>query len=344
MTAGVTVVGWVVAAVIYEASGGSAYGHVPVDALVLGFALLPLLVWEQYGSSLLMALGRISVYNRAEIVGRSVGLSLIVALVALAGVGVNGALVALLVGQALVAAAGIRYLIRRAGPTLSFSRAALRDLLGGGLKLHLNALGTFLFTSAAVLIVQYLRGPADTGSFQLVVQLMTVALLVPQAASMVLYGEVARLGPDGAWPANRRVLLTLLPFTFGLAIVGALLAPVLIPLVLGDAFSSAVPVFQIFVFALVGQTFSTVMAPQWIGRGLFWQASALTVVLGVCNVAACFPLVDAYGMKGAAFAILGVSVVSLIGNGAMAVWIERRAAPGEPQLRPATAREGSSTS
>src|SRR3954454_8555614 len=92
----VTAAGWVVAAAIYAISGGDAYGDVPGYALVLGFAMLPLFVWELYGSFLLMALGKVSVYNRAEVVGRTAGVALIVVLVALAGFGVAGALVALI--------------------------------------------------------------------------------------------------------------------------------------------------------------------------------------------------------------------------------------------------------
>jgi O-antigen/teichoic acid export membrane protein len=336
MTGAVTLVGWIVATVIYLATDGEAYGRVPVYALVLGFATLPFLVWEQYGSSLLMALGRISVYNRAEIVGRSVGVALVVVLVALAGAGVAGALVALIVAQAMVAAAGLRYLIRRAGTALALSRAALREMLVGGAKLHLNAVGTFLFTGAAILIVQSIRGPAETGAFQVVAQLMNVALIVPQAAAMVLYGEVARLGPDSAWLANRRVLLRLLPVIVAAALIGSLLAPTLLPLVLGDDFSSAVPIFQLLAFALVGQATSAIMAPQWIGRGLFWQASAITVALGIANVIACFPLVYAYGMKGAAYSLFGVSAASVIVNGTFALWVNRRAASEQPPAAPET--------
>ncbi len=328
MAGAVTLAGWCAATGLYLATDGRAYGDIPLYALVLGFATLPFLVWEQYGSSLLMALGRISVYNRAEIIGRSAGLTLIVVLVALLGAGISGALVALIVAQAMVAAAGLRYLVRKAAPRLAFDRTELREMLAGGLKLHLNAVGTFLFTSAAILIVQNVRGPAETGSFQVVAQLMTVALIIPQAASMVLYGEVARVGPDRAWPSNRTILLRLAPFMAAVAILGSLLAPTLLPLIIGEAFRDAIPVFQLLAFALVGQTFSTVMAPQWIGRGLFWQASAITVILGVCNVAACFPLVKAYGMEGAAYSLLGVSVISLLGNGAMALWVQRQANSG----------------
>jgi O-antigen/teichoic acid export membrane protein len=325
MTAFVTAAGWVVAAAVYAFSDGRAFGDMPGYALVLGFATLPLLVWEQYGSSLLVAVGKVSFYNRREVVGRTLGVVLIVVLVGFAGAGVAGALVALLIAQAVVAAAGWRYLSRLAGGSLSFDRATLRDLVTGGLKLHFNTVGTFLFIEAAVLIVQSVRGPSETGPFQVAVQLMTVALLIPQAASMVLYSEVARLGPNGAWPANRRVLVTLGGLMAGVGLIAYLVAPTVVPLLFGNGFKSAVPVFQILLLGLLGQTFSSVMAPQWIGRGLFWQASVLTVSLGVCNLVACSLLVHAYGMKGAAYSLAGVYTISIFGNAAMAVWVNRTA-------------------
>src|SRR4051812_2632032 len=58
----VTLLGWVAAAAIYVASGGDGFGEMPGYALVLGFALLPFLVWEQYASWLLVAVGKISFY------------------------------------------------------------------------------------------------------------------------------------------------------------------------------------------------------------------------------------------------------------------------------------------
>jgi O-antigen/teichoic acid export membrane protein len=108
-----------------------------------------------------------------------------------------------------------------------------------------------------------------------------------------------------------------------------------VPLLFGNGFKSAVPVFQILVLGIVGQTFSSVMAPQWIGRGLFWQSSMLTVALGICNVVACILLVHAYGMKGAAYSLLGVYTVSILGNGVMVLWVNRqvrRETEAGPQL------------
>jgi O-antigen/teichoic acid export membrane protein len=324
MTGMVTAAGWVVAAVLYATSGGDAFGELPAYALVLGFATLPFFVWEQYGSWLLTAVGKLSFYNRRQVAGRTLGLVLMVGLVGFAGAGVPGALATILVSQAVVAAAGWTYLRRLAGGSSALDRRLLRGMVADGFKLHFNVVGTFLFAEAAVLVVQSVRGPVETGPFQVAVQLFAVAILIPQAAAMVLYGEVARLGPNRAWPANRRVLLTLGGLMLGVSAVAYLLAPTLVPLVFGNDFKGAVPVFQILVFGLIGQTFSSVMGPQWIGRGLFWQSSVLTVALGVCNVVACIVLVDAYGMKGAAYSLLGVYTISIFGNGAMALWVNRR--------------------
>jgi O-antigen/teichoic acid export membrane protein len=324
MTAVVTLTGWVVAAGIYVFSDGHAFGRMPGYALVLGFATLPFLIWEQYGSWVLVAVGKLSFYNRREVVGRTLGVVLIVVFVGLAGAGVAGALVALLIAQAVIAGAGVGYLSRLAGGRLHPDWSMLRGMVLDGLKLHFNAVGTFLFAEAAVLTVQAIRGPAETGPFQVAVQLMTVAILIPQAASMSLFGEVARLGANGAWPATRRVLVTLTAVMAGVGAVAYFLAPVVVPLLFGDDFRSAVPVFQILVLGIVGQTFSSVMASQWIGRGLFWQSSLLTVALGLLNVVACIVLVHAYGMKGAAYSLLGVYTVSIFGNGVMAVWVSRR--------------------
>lgn len=321
----VTVIGWLVAGATYLVSDGALYGNLPPLVFGLGMAALPFLVWEQYGSSLLTAVGQLSIYNRAQLVGRTLGLVVTVVLVIALGLGVAGALVAILLGQACVALAGARRLIMLAGGRLRVSGATARSLLSGGVKLHLNAVGTFLFTNASVLLVQYYRGATETGYFQVAVQLMSIALIVPHGASMVLYGEVARDGPDGAWAVNKRVLLLTAAAMAGFGAVGAMLAPWLLPLVLGDEFRPAVPIFQLLALAVVGQTCGMVMAPQWIGRGLFWQASLAAIAVGLLHVGVGVVLIPRYGMYGAAWAIVGVSGATVATSAVLGILIERGA-------------------
>lgn len=320
----VTVLTWAGAAIAYLLSDGAIFGDLPRALLVLGLASVPFLIWEQYGSSLLMAVGRLPIYNRAQVMGRTVGLVLVAVLLVGAGLDVKAALVAYVVGQGIVAFWGTRPLMTMAIEPIRPSLTEIWSLLRGGAKLHLNAIGTLLFNGVSVLIVQYYRGAEETGYFQTAVQLLSGVLLIPTAAAMVLYGEVARDGPDEAWPRHRRIMLLLVAGMALAAAVGALIAPWIIPLVLGEAFRPAVPVFQLLTLALVGQTLSVVMAPQWIGRGLFLQVSAASLATGVVSALACLWLVPRHGMVGAAAALLGVYGLSLLGNGGFAWWVDHR--------------------
>jgi O-antigen/teichoic acid export membrane protein len=63
-------------------------------------------------------------------------------------------------------------------------------------------------------------------------------------------------------------------------------APTIIDVVAGGGFEDSVDVLRIVVLASIGYALSAIMAPQWIGRGLFGLASGLTVRVAVLNVAA----------------------------------------------------------
>jgi O-antigen/teichoic acid export membrane protein len=136
---------------------------------------------------------------------------------------------------------------------------------------------------------------------------------------MVIFGKVTSMGPNGAWPINKRLLIQITLSMVGLSVLAALLAPWGITLLAGEAFRPAVEPFQWMLLGLIGMTFSTVMAPQWIGRGYFWQAAGLTFLVGGINLAANFWLIPLYGMQGAVYAFLGTYLFSVFCNGAMAL-------------------------
>ncbi|MCM3905236.1 MAG: hypothetical protein ND866_26370, partial [Pyrinomonadaceae bacterium] len=197
-------------------------------------------------------------------------------------------------------------------------KSEIKALLAGGAKLHLNAIGNFLFISVNILILNNYHGAEQTGYFQLATQLLGMLMIFPQAASMVMYGKVTSLGPNGAWPHNKRLLVQVTLSMIALSAISALLAPWGITLMAGEAFRPAVDPFQWMLLGLIGMTFSTVMAPQWIGRGYFWQAAGLTFLVGAINLAANFWFIPLHGMRGAVYAFLGTYAFSIIGNGAMA--------------------------
>lgn len=321
LTLVLTLVGWLVALGMYGYNPEGAFKGLPVWALLIGFLSLPFMIWEQYGSSLLMGLERVRTYNKYQVIGRTLSALALFALVGGLGWGVNGAMGASLLGQAIVALGGFGFLVQFArSKNLSCrpDKDETRALLAGGAKLHLNAIGTFFFTSANVLILNNYHGAEQTGYFQLATQLLGILMIISQAASMVIFGKVTTLGPNGAWPENKKLLVQITMGMVVLSAIAAILAPWGISLLAGETFLPAVEPFRWMLLGLIGMTFSAIMAPQWIGRGYFWQAAGLTFLVGAINLTANFWLIPSHGMMGAVYAFLCTYIFSIFGNGAMA--------------------------
>jgi O-antigen/teichoic acid export membrane protein len=321
MTIILTLLGWMIAFFLYSSSSEGIFDGLPAAALLIGFLSLPFLIWEQYGSFLLMGLERVRIYNYYQIAGRTLSVMGLLMLVGWLGQGVSGVLQATLVGQIIVSLGGIGFLIkhtRRVNPSFLPDKTEIRTLLIGGAKLHMNNIGGFIIWSAGVLILNVYHGAEQAGYFQMAVQLLGALMIVPVSASMVIYGKVTKLGPNAAWPDNKRLLIQITLLMIVLGAIAAAFAPWVIALLAGELFRPAVEPFRLMLIGLIGMTFSTVMAPQWIGRGYFWQAASLTFLVGSVSLLINFWLIPIYGMYGAIYAFIGTYVFSVIGNGAMA--------------------------
>jgi O-antigen/teichoic acid export membrane protein len=320
---GVVAVAWLAVWGLYAVTGGRLFHNLGGSALVLGFAALPFLLAADANRYVLNALNALQTANWAQLAGSAVLVAATVALVGVLSFGVGGALVASLLAGAVTAGIGLAYIARQSGG-FGVSRVVARDLLRGSSQLHLTAIGNYLFSQASILILNYYRHPEETGYYQLALQLFNLALTVSAAVSTVSFGLVAQKGPNGAWPEHRRLLGHSVLIVSGIAVVGYVLAPVAIPLVAGPKFLPAVPLFRGFLPALVGATFATVMASQWIGRGLFRQAAGITLGAGLVSVATNLVLVPTWGAYGAVASTLVIYGLSVISNLIMALWVERQ--------------------
>jgi|25_taG_2_1085351.scaffolds.fasta_scaffold00190_15 O-antigen/teichoic acid export membrane protein len=319
-----TLAGWAVAGLIYVSPWQDIFGDITPAWLLLGFLLLPFRIWEQYSSSLLMSLERLDVYNRFQFIGSTFGFLLTIFLLVVIGLGVEGVLTSNVLSQLLIAVGGLALLHRSAGGWSRPRWAVMRNYLGSGLKLHMNAIGMFFITGSDILMLNYHRGSEETAFYQLGVQLMGMMMLVPQAAQMVIYGKVSALGADQAWGVHRKILLQVTALVTIGALVAGLTAPWWIVLLVGEAFTASVEVFQWLLLAAVGMTFSTVMAPQWIGRGFFSAVSIMALCFGGLNLILNWFWIPKYGMYGALYATLITYTISVLVNGGMALYCQSR--------------------
>ncbi len=335
-TVAVSILAWLGVAALWLITDGDAFKPLGPGLLSVGLLLLPVLVWEQFGSALLAMHDRVDIYNRAQIVGRSISLVAAIILLTL-GTGVYGLLLSVLAGQAFVALRGIAFL-SRASPRARPSRSYASHLVRRGLRLHLSAVATVLIASADVLIVAHQLGARAAGSYQLATQLLLALTVVPQAATLIVYGRVVSEGAQPAWEQQRRIGAAALALVVVLSTIAWIAAPTLIDIVAGAGFDDSVGVFRIVVIAALGFSLSAIMAPQWIGRGLFGLASGLTVAVATLNVTANLIVVPRAGLHGAAFVVVGTSAAMLVINGALAIRCERERSPAVRRAPPASTR------
>ena len=315
--------GWLTAYALYLVTNGVLFDNLSPLFLLIGFIGLPLVIWDRYGSALLTALDQVPKYNWAQFIGRTVGLALI-GLAWFFQWGIASVLVGLLISQVVISGITTAYLLRYTDDPIKADASVMRSFLKGGLKVHWNAIGAFMVMYTDILMINYYRGLEETGYYQVVVQMITIMYIIPTAAAMMLSGKVSLLGPDGAWPYNRTLMIWLTLAMIGFSIIAALSAPVIIPLIMGDRFDPVIPIFQWALLAMIGMSFSAVMGPQWIGRGWFWQSSLLTLFIGLGNLIAGLILIPIYGMYGAVWSTIATYILSLFINGGLAIWCEVR--------------------
>lgn len=315
MTIIATLIGWLVAAGMWTFSSSPVLGTTDAWLLVLAFAGLPFLIWEQYNSALLTLIGRLSIYNVNQLVARSTTLLLLALLILGLGWGVRGFLVATLAGQIIVAGAGARVLAGRVGWRVRTSFAAVARMVVTGSKLHLNAIGVLLFSSADILMIQFFCGSAEAGIFQFANQIFLALLIVPQAAVLVLNGKVASLDPKLFWREHKRMIGLVVALMTLAAIGVAAVAGWIVPIIATKAFAQSVPILRIFCLGAIAATLNTMMGLQWIVQGRFLTAALLTLATGVGNCLLNLILIPRYGAMGAACAtVIGIYLIPLTVN------------------------------
>jgi O-antigen/teichoic acid export membrane protein len=325
IAAALSVIAWAIALSLQLGPREGIFSGLPVFPLVVGFSMLPWFILESYGTSLLIAKEGVDIHSKALVFARSISVLALYIMLGMLAWGVTGAVLAATLSPIIVSMVGIGYLIKTNEGKICFSWRETRALLVGGAKLHVNAVGTFLFSmSTGVLIINHYRGAVEAGYFQVAAQLFGVIMILPQAVSMVVYGKVTSLGPDDAWPLNRSILKRAMLATLIGGAVAWVAAPWLIRVVAGSEFEPSAEVFRWLLPALLGTTLSAAMAPQWIGRGMFVQASALTMTVGIVSLCVSLHLAEKLGMYGAVYASLAAYGIGASINLAFYIYCNRR--------------------
>jgi O-antigen/teichoic acid export membrane protein len=323
LVAAVTLISWIVALSLAAWPSAHVFGRLPGHVVLVAFAALPFLLGLENGNSLLIALGKLRGLNLALIAGGTVNIVLIFLFVGVLHLGAAAALVAILIAQ--TTACGIEFgLILKDAGRPRWERPLAFKILVAGARLHLNTIGTFLALQSGVLILNHFRTSAETAYYHLALQMTAAIQVIPFSVSTVAYSIVSREGVDAGWRPQRRLVMQVVAAVSVISLAAYLMAPLAVRILAGPAFLPAVSVFRTLLLGTVGMSLSLVMACQWISRGFFLRVAMLSLAGGLITVGANWLIIPRYGMQGAAWVMVAMCGVSMLVNGSMIVWVERR--------------------
>jgi O-antigen/teichoic acid export membrane protein len=308
----------------------SLFGQVRIELLLTVIAAVPYYVWQTSNSFIFAALNDLSQQNKILVTNRLFFFVVIAVAIVLVHVNLLTVAVILVVFNLLNLCADLVYLLRRCRPTLRLDFAFILALLKSGLVVHCDTVGGILIASSNVLLINYYLTATDVGLFELASQLTTVLVIFPSVAQLYVNGDIARFGANGAWTRQKRVLKKTLFVVVLSELAAYILAPTIVPLLTSPAFSSSVEIFNVLLISVTANSFAMMMGPQWTARGYFRALSAITILMGLVNLAACIYLIPREGAIGAAYASVLTYSLALAVNLGFFFVIESKFTLGSP--------------
>lgn len=294
----------------------------PVTGLLLPLTLvaIPAGLASLLLQNLLIGTLRIRTYNVIDLTTRVLAIVLIAGTVPL-GLVSPEMVFALVQVTVVLGVAWAFFAIRRGfDQPVGGSLELLRSGMQYGLRAYFGSLFAFLVLRSDVVLVNYLRGPKETGYYSIAVGLADILLMLPTVVGTVLFPRLSAAADlQQRWQLTRRVLKVMLP-AVPLALLAALVAaPFLIRLAYGSAFD---PSFPAVAWLLPGVGFfaiNTILMNLFAACGMPPISMLSPLVALVVNVLLNLLLVPAWGFVAA-------SVSSSICYGlmlAMSIWYTR---------------------
>ena len=280
--------------------------HLPRSLLVLAFAVLPMALYANFWSGLMIGLGRIWHLNLVRLTSSLVTLVLTLVFV----LGLSGDVfmaagvysVSLLIQAIIMAVVALR--LKAAGLSSTPPADLPRRMLGFGLRGYLSAVLYLVWTHVPVFALNIFYGPMAVGVFSVAQQLFDKILIPVQAMQDAVYGIMATSPPREAISVmNRHLRITIWGVLLA-SLVSAALAPRLILILAGEAYGGAGQVCRALFVGAVFMSTSALLDTYFINQlrrpGL---VSIIALIYLVASLVLTSLLVPGLAEMGAAWAL-----------------------------------------
>ena len=202
-------------------------------------------------------------------------------------------------------------------------RRLLAEEVGFGLRLWIGSLARFLNFRTDQILMGFLATEAALGFYAVAVNVSEVLLYLPSSAATALLPVIAKTEPGRRGEETLRAFRSVVFVTGAGVVCAALLGPIVLPMVFGDAFDESVIPFLWLLPGTFGFAASAVFSNALVGSSSPGLSSLGPLVSLTAGFALDLILIPQHGATGAAAA---ASVAFLLG-GATALVVYRRVHP-----------------
>jgi O-antigen/teichoic acid export membrane protein len=273
--------------------------------------IAPVTLLLRSAKGILQARGEFGLYNRNHYVPP------LISLVVLAALAFSGSLnpftgaVAVLSPPLPVLVANLVWIARIERPRFCQPAHSIRELLSYGLRSWGKDVVGTLATEVDRAVLIGLVSPAALGLYVVAKHLARPTEALSSAIVTVLFPQASRVKTKDAVRLLARAARVSTAVSCALVLPLALAAPPLLELLYGEAFVAAVDPFRILLIDAVLIGFSSILMQAFMSSGRPGVVTALLVVGLLVNVLGMLLLVPAFGLTGAAFAVLISTIVRL---------------------------------
>jgi O-antigen/teichoic acid export membrane protein len=199
----------------------------------------------------------------------------------------------------------------------------LRESVGFGVRAWIGGMARLLNFRFDQMLMQYLAAEAALGLYAVAVNLSEMLFYLPATVGLLLVPRVAAADASERLPRTLAAhRMTILITTISM-LVAAVLGPLLIAPIFGDAYRGAVHPFLLLLPGAIGFSLMRVFANALMGSSLPGRSSIDAIVALVTGIVLDVVLIPSFGANGAAAA----ASVALLAGGAVAVILYRSSVP-----------------
>lgn len=183
---------------------------------------------------------------------------------------------------------------------LGWHRALFRESLRFGWQSHLGTVFYYLGWRLDFILCNLYLDAKQVGNYSIAALAGEVLWFIPNTFSVVLLPHISRMEKEQSENLTEQVCrLTLLTSAIG-AVLAAMSAPLLVPLVFGKDFSPAVFPLLLLLPGLIMESGTRILTSFLVGRGFPMTTSFSAMIVAVSNLLLNLWCIPHYGIAGAA--------------------------------------------